>query len=185
LYIIIIIAIVVFVAYQFTTQDKPKFEARKKENNVIYMPYKKKYYFLSKAENNFYKVLKTALKDTEHYISIKAKLTDFIIVKKHPDRLKYFNKIRAKHVDFLICNNDKYFNPILAIELDDKSHNDYKRIKRDNFVDDVYRSIDLPIIHIKASNSYNINDIKQKIDEKLENHKNTSETNNMKGETHE
>jgi len=42
------------------------------------------------------------------------------------------SKIWAKHVDFLICNQK--FEPVLAIELNGKSHLAQNRIDRDTFV---------------------------------------------------
>src|SRR6056297_3915818 len=173
----LIIIIIAYIAYKLfivikskkgkNNISKEKIDEQRDKDYPDYMPYQKKKFFLSKAENNFYKVLRAALKDTEYYISIKAKLIDFITVTKHPERQKFFNKIKSKHVDFLICNNDKYFNPILAIELDDKSHESGERKERDEFVDAVFRNAGLPIIHMKASNTYNLNEIRKEIAEKL------------------
>jgi len=173
----LIIIIIAYIAYKLfivikSKKGKNNISKEKIDNQInrdypYNMPYQKKKYFLSKAENNFYKVLRTSLKDTDYYISIKAKLIDFITVTKHPERQKFFNKIKSKHVDFLICNNDKYFNPILAIELDDKSHESGKRKERDKFVDEVFRNAGLPILHIKASNTYSLNEIRKEIADKL------------------
>src|SRR6056297_2289536 len=173
----LVIAIIAYIVYKFFVKKKlskgkssfkkEDIDEQRSRDYPYHMPYQKKKYFLSKAENNFYKVLKEALKDTDYYISIKAKLIDFITVTKHPERQKFFNKIKSKHVDFLICNNDKYFNPILAIELDDKSHESCKRKERDKFVDEVFRNAGLPILHIKASNTYSLNEIRKEIAEKL------------------
>src|SRR6056297_3781848 len=173
----LIIIIIAYIAYKLfivikskkgkNNISKEKIDDQRNRDYPYNMPYQKKKYFLSKAENNFYKVLRTSLKDTEYYISIKAKLIDFITVTNHPERQKFFNKIKSKHVDFLICNNDMYFNPILAVELDDKSHDTGIRKERDEFVDAVFRNARLPIIHIKASNSYSLNEIRKEISEKL------------------
>ena len=173
----LVIAIIAYIAYKFFIEKrlskgknsfkKEDIDEQRNRDYPYNMPYQKKKYFLSKAENNFYKVLKEALKDTDYYISIKAKLIDFITVTKHPERQKFFNKIKSKHVDFLICNNDNYFNPILAVELDDKSHDTGERKERDEFVDAVFRNAGLPIIHMKASNSYNLNEIRKEIADNL------------------
>ena len=173
----LVIAIIAYIVYKFFVEKKlskgkssfkkEDIDEQRSRDYPYHMPYQKKKYFLSKAENNFYKVLKEALKDTDYYISIKAKLIDFIVVTKHPERQKFFNKIKSKHVDFLICNNDNYFNPILAVELDDKSHDTGERKERDEFVDAVFRNAGLPIIHMKASNTYNLNEIRKEIAEKL------------------
>lgn len=40
------------------------------------------------------------------------------------------------------------------IELDDNSHNSESRKKRDKFINEVFASSGIPMIHIKAKNSY-------------------------------
>ena len=44
-----------------------------------------------------------------------------------------FNKIRSKHIDFALCDKHTLM-PLLLIELDDNSHNQYERRQRDDFV---------------------------------------------------
>ncbi|OGS11580.1 MAG: hypothetical protein A2386_03920 [Elusimicrobia bacterium RIFOXYB1_FULL_48_9] len=53
--------------------------------------------------------------------------------------------------------------PALAIELDDRSHFRWDRMKRDQFVDDLMDEVGLRIIHIRASYSYDIDKIKRQI----------------------
>lgn len=61
--------------------------------------------------------------------------------------LAAFNKISQKHVDFLICRNDDW-TPMLAIELDDDSH-ERKAVKnRDMFVNALFASAGIPLIRI-------------------------------------
>ena len=47
----------------------------------------------------------------------------------------------AKHLDFVICNKD--LAPVVAIELDDASHDAEDREERDDFVDAVLRAGEL------------------------------------------
>lgn len=158
---VVIILIIIFL----TKTNKTNSESIEETEEIL--PYTKNRFLLSKAENNFYQVLKLSLKDTEYTICPKIRLADVIKTSKTENRQVYFNKISSKHIDFLLCNNDKFFNPILAIELDDKSHESEKVKERDKFINKVFKSAKLPILHIKANYSYKPNELKGLIENKL------------------
>lgn len=132
------------------------------ENEIL--PYYKKKYLLTKAEKNFYNVLEKAICDEDFYICPKVRLADIIYISGTKNRQKYFNKIQSKHIDFLLCSK-QYLNPVLAIELDDSSHNRTDRIDRDRFVDNALKSAGLPIFRVKVSYSYDFNFIKNTVKE--------------------
>ncbi len=81
-------------------------------------------------------------------IQIKPRLADVFAHAKGD--LAGFNKISQKHVDFLICRNDDWM-PMLAIELDDDSHELKARKQRDIFVNSLFASTGIPLlrIHVK------------------------------------
>jgi len=137
--ILIIIAVVVFIFIIIKIFSKEK------------LPYKLNESLLTKRELKFFIVLKNVLDETDFVIAIKPRIADFVSVDKKKLKKKsymtYFNKIKSKHVDFLICE-PTYMKPILAIELDDKSHERKDRIQRDSFVDEVYETAGLEILHI-------------------------------------
>ncbi|MEO1255546.1 MAG: DUF2726 domain-containing protein, partial [Bacteroidota bacterium] len=58
----------------------------------------------------------------------------------------------------LICDWTT-LQPIIAVELDDKSHNRKDRRERDKFVDDVFTVAGLPILHIRVRREYDIKKI--------------------------
>lgn len=135
----------------------------KEEKDAEKYPYKKKGYLLSKAENNFYEVLSNVLKDQDIVINCKVRLADLLYIPKGvSSRQSYFNRIQSKHVDFVICKR-RLMVPLLAIELDDKSHQRNDRIERDEFLDQALEDAMLPIIRVKASDSYNVNDLRERI----------------------
>ena len=68
---------------------------------------------------------------------------------------QWFNKINCKHIDFLICD-PVTIKPIVAIELDDYTHKYNSRKDRDIFIDNVYSSINLPIIHFWNVDEFSI-----------------------------
>lgn len=69
------------------------------------------------------------------------------------DRTRAQNKINAKHVDFLLIQKSDG-KPVLGIELDDKSHEEEDRAARDAFVDTVFASAGLPILHVPVKQAY-------------------------------
>lgn len=124
-------------------------------------PYEKKKYLLTLAEKNFYSVLSLALKDTNYYICPKVRLADIISVGKTESRQAHFNKIKSKHIDFLLCDKDSMV-PLYAIELDDSSHQRESRVKRDTFVDNALEAAGLKFERFKVQNSYTVSDIKER-----------------------
>ena len=126
-------------------------------------PYKKKRFLLSKAENSFYNVLLNVLENEDIYVCPMVRLADVIYTSDTENRQRYFNKIQSKHIDFLLCNK-QFLNPLLAIELDDSSHNQSDRVKRDDFFNNALKSAGLPLLRIKASYSYSPSSVKEQID---------------------
>lgn len=63
------------------------------------------------------------------------------------------NRINAKHLDFVLCDPVST-RPVLAIELDDRSHERAERVKRDEFVDAALREAGLPLVRVRASDAY-------------------------------
>ena len=122
--------------------------------NKVEYPYLIRDDFLSPAEYSFFMVLKSAVADSA-LISIKVGLSDLFYAKSS-DASKYriyTNKIDRKHVDFLLCD-PKTVRPIVAIELDDKSHQRSDRQARDEFVENVFRAAKLPLVRIPVKHSY-------------------------------
>lgn len=76
-----------------------------------------------------------------------------------------FRHIDEKSVDFVLCTkNDLY--PILAIELDDWSHERPSRQERDREVEHILKDVNLPLLRLK-DNSDNIAVLNQKILSKI------------------
>lgn len=119
-------------------------------------PYKTTY-LLSKSESVFYNSLKPVCDKYGYVICPKVGLKDFIVVTRKKDYIKWFRKISQKHVDFLIC--DKNLKPIMAIELDDSSHELEKARKNDEFKDALYKHLGFPLIRVKAAQYYRYQDI--------------------------
>lgn len=122
--------------YPIQTPDYPVFnnienEPIEPDIPEIY-PYHKKY-LLTKNEYYFYNRLNNVVSPLKLQILAKIRLADLIEVDKNAgkDYMKYFAKIKAKHIDFAIADNMKI---IALLELDDKSHQNQDRQERDSFV---------------------------------------------------
>lgn len=103
---------------------------------------------LTKNEEQLYNTLLPVANKNGWMILMKMRLADIIGVRKGTDDyMRYFNKIKAKHTDFILC--DPYTLEVLCgIELDDDSHKRQDRIERDEFVNKVYQAADIPLIHV-------------------------------------
>lgn len=75
------------------------------------------------------------------------------------------NHIDRKSVDFLIC--DRSLNSVLCIELDDMTHTRENRIKRDEEVENILKSIDMPLLRIESNNRKNREYIREKMRESM------------------
>ena len=159
MYLIIIIILILGVLYLEKIIDKKQNENIIENNKLNYM---KKDYIFTPTELKFYRELIKVTEELNLVIFPKIRLADIF---KH-NEYKDFNKIKSKHIDFLLC--DKSNCKIrLAIELDDYSHNTNKTIKSDNFKNEIFRQTNLPLIRIKVSNMYNLEELKEKIKENL------------------
>lgn len=133
---------------------------------VSKLPYKKQQYLFSKPENEFFRLLRKALEGQDLVVFGKVRLSDVLAVSGNKDRQKYWNKIQAKHVDFLICN-EEYFNPLAAVELDDSSHERPDRVQRDDFLNKAFDSAELPLLRLPVRFSYSLKEVRQKVFEGL------------------
>lgn len=128
------------------------------------LPYKGAPLFTA-AERSFLGVLDQAV-PSGYRVFGKVRLADVAEVKKgmsNSDRQRALNKVSAKHLDFLLCDA-KDLTPICAIELDDRSHSSAGRQARDSFIEDVLKSLDLPLLRVSARKAYSISEIQQEIE---------------------
>ena len=131
----------------------------KKSADLNRYPYKLRDDFLSPAEHSFYLVLQQAVSDWA-LICPKVNLRDLFYAKISGAREKriFTNKIDRKHVDFVLCD-PKTMKVLVAVELDDKTHNQKKRQERDQFVENVFQAAEVPLARITARRTYNANEL--------------------------
>lgn len=107
---------------------------------------------LTSSEARFYDCLER-LTEGRCRIQAKPRLADIFQHEKHDQAA--FNRVSSRHVDFLICRTDEWM-PMLAIELDDDSHQKADRKKRDMFVNRLFASSSIPLLRVHVREMENL-----------------------------
>ena len=122
------------------------------------LPYAVNDSLMTAAENSFFQTLKLAVAGG-NCVMAKVRLADILRVTTREKRQSHFNRISAKHVDFLVCD-EATMCPLVAIELHDKSHHRESRQRRDDFVRQAISQAGLPLIEIPAARTYSVEELR-------------------------
>ena len=125
------------------------------EDKVIENKYIKKD-LLTKREWKFYKEIKPIADKYNLHIIAKVRLSDLIDVKSElskSEQSTYLNKIQRKHIDFVLCNPDN-LRVLALVELDDTTHNKKARAERDDFINDLCKSVDYKLMRLYGSDNF-------------------------------
>jgi very-short-patch-repair endonuclease len=112
------------------------------------LSYKRKLYFFTRSENEFFGLLQRTLKGRNVVIFPKVRVAD--VLESTSGVLAGFNRISQKHIDYLVVSLPD-FQPVMAIELDDKSHGSQKQQARDAVKDQAFNSAGLPLVRVPVS----------------------------------
>lgn len=153
--IIIIILVIVISIIEYIINNS------KNTINNYNEKYKKNEYLLTKNELKFYRILKQITNKLNYSLFCQVSLYQIVKNKSFKD----FNKIKSKSIDFVITQENCKI--LLCIELDDKTHQKQKRIERDNFLDTLFKDLEIKLLRIPVQNYYNIEEIEKKIKESL------------------
>lgn len=160
---IILISVIIILLNKKTEIDINNTGKKEETTNIDITRYKLNKNIFTDIERFFYKVLREITDKMDLIIMTKVRLADIIYTENN--NYKYFNKIKSKHIDFVLIDNSG--NIKLLIELDDKSHNNYERQKRDEFLNEIFKNLNIKLLRIKAKYSYNIKELEEKIKESL------------------
>ena len=116
------------------------------------LPYRLRDDFLSPAELSYYRVL-TSVIGPRATVCAKVRLSDVLFVARPHENRAYFNRIAQRHIDFLLCESST-MRPVLAIELDDSTHDRPDRIESDAFLDEALQAAGLPILRVVPKPAY-------------------------------
>lgn len=124
--------------------------------------------FLTPAERSFFGVLQNAVA-SDFVVFAKVRLADVIRPARNPSRSGWqtaFNRISAKHIDFVLCDPDRV-TIVLAIELDDKSHATFDQGMRDLPKNCALEGAGIPLLRVPARHSYSPIQLRGAIDNLL------------------
>lgn len=131
------------------------------------MPYQRRSALVTDSERKFFDTLQRAAED--HWaVFAMVRLADIIrVAPKTPKYQSWQNKIQAKHIDFVICAWGS-LDILLAIELDDPSHERPDRIRRDRFVEGALDAADVPLLRVKTAKSYRVSELRRSIHRRIQ-----------------
>lgn len=115
-------------------------------------PYTSRGALLSRGEAAFFRPLRRAV-GRDFLIMCKVRLADVVTCPVRRDRRGPFAAISQKHLDFVLCEL-KTTRIILAVELDDRSHEAEHRKRRDRFLNETLQAAGIRLLRIKARAQY-------------------------------
>jgi len=127
-----------------------KYVQRNSNNNAVTesYQYKRKEYFITKPEHELYDLL-VQLFGFKYYIFPQVRLSTLLDEKVRGQNWRgAWSHINRKSVDFVFCDKAN-IKPLLALELDDASHEKEERIERDEEVERILKDAQLPLIRIE------------------------------------
>ena len=157
MYIVIIIAIILYILGYVIKYIKSNKSSTINEN--CYLP---KTNPMTETEKKFLTYLKPFADKYNLIILPQVQLQSIFKVSDNKD-ITNFNKIKSKSIDFAIVDNK--YNYKLFIELDDYTHNQKNRVKRDLFVNNLFNAYNLKLKRIKVQNNYSLEQIENIIKE--------------------
>ncbi|NVK42092.1 MAG: DUF2726 domain-containing protein [Oceanospirillaceae bacterium] len=106
---------------------------------------------------------------SQYRIMGKVRIADIFGVRKSKHSYSHFNRIKAKHFDYVLCDARTY-KPVAAIELDDASHQRKSRAERDDFVNRICLANDFPLLRVALQHDYDLGVIKRSIEDSIGEH---------------
>ena len=124
--------------------------------------YERRDLIMTRAENEFFKMLDAAVGDN-YYVFPQVHLSSLFEHKVHgQDWWKAFHHINRKSVDFVICDKQTV-RPLAAIELDDWSNKLDKRQARDAEVERIFKGANFPLLRFGHKGPYTPQSISESI----------------------
>lgn len=117
---------------------------------------------LTPGERAFYSVLVDAV-DGRFEIMVKVRLADLLeVAEGGPAHRSALNRVMSKHVDMVLCEVGT-LRPVLAIELDDRTHLQTSRRERDAVVDNAMKSAGMPLLREPARSRYSVDAVRRSV----------------------
>jgi hypothetical protein len=114
------------------------------------LPLEVKRSFFSRDENAFFAALEESLTGTPYRVFPNVRLNDLFTITAQEGKNAVYARLRDKHVDFLLVDTAAAYRPVLAIELDGRSHQTGKQQHRDAVKDVAFRSAGLKLVRLPS-----------------------------------
>jgi hypothetical protein len=136
--------------------DTPKPIHTKDQNERL--PYRLRERFLSTPELALLRTLQEMV-GSRYIVCPKVALNDVFYIVRPNENVHFFNKIFRKHVDFLLCD-PQTLKPVIGVELVKPVGRGETR-DADQFMQDLFLSAGLPLVHVPSSERYAERDVAQ------------------------
>ena len=113
--------------------------------------------FVTHAELDFYRVLTRVLAGRGHVL-VQVALNRVLFLPGQPARGSWTNKVRGRSLDFVVCD-PATLRPLVAIELDDSTHDRPDRRARDQDVERLLAAAGLPFVRFKCRRTYHMQSV--------------------------
>ena len=129
-----------------------------KQNSKKLYKYQAKQYFMTKSENDFFRMLNNVAGD-RYFIFPQVHLSAILDEKIKGQNWKAaFKHINGKSVDYVLCDRQT-LKPVYAVELDDYTHTYKNRQERDQEVECMFQSAGIPLVRFNDYKTLNQEDI--------------------------
>jgi hypothetical protein len=131
--------------------DQKTLSVKVQEQPVERLPYRLRESFMSTPELALLRALQDMI--GRHYVICpKVSLNDIFYIVRPNENVHFFNKIFRKHVDFLLCDPNT-LKPAIGVELVKPVSRNETR-DADQFMNDLFLSAGLPLVHVLSSERY-------------------------------
>ena len=140
--------------------------AKKSDKSSNIYRYGRKDFVMNRAEHEFFDILIEVV-GSSYYVFPQVHLSTILEHRiKGQDWRAAFRRINGKSVDFVICDKT-YIKPLLAIELDGRSHEVEAVRQRDADVERIFEGAELRLLRFVNHGSPDRDEVKRRIEEAL------------------
>jgi hypothetical protein len=98
----------------------------------------------------------------EYLIGLKVRVADVLHCSPSVWDEGFGHLIARHHLDFVLCDPHST-EVVVAIELDDRSHDQPQRQRRDSFLNDAFKAARLRLVRVKAAARYRTRELRQQL----------------------
>jgi len=129
-----------------------------------HLPFSKRRYLCNKVERNFFRYLVKSVSG-DYLVLTKVRLADLMVIDAQLNdrkKMEAYEKIASRKADFVLV--DRATTEIrMVIELFNGRINNTKRVQQGIFLDRLFSEVSIPLLRIRISENYHINDLKRAI----------------------